>query len=303
MQERKLQDLNIVETAVANPDLFSTLVGFVEAAGLVTTLSGTGPFTVFAPTNDAFAAVPAEIVAALTANTTLLAQVLTYHVVPGTILSTDLTEGAQVATVEGSTVEVASLDPVMINDATVITADIAATNGVIHVIDKVLIPPTLTLDPPATMSPPSTGPVVTETPPSTGNTIVDLAASTPELSTLASLLGQAGFIEALSGPGPFTVFAPTNKAFNSMYGPIRNYIIRTPLLLADVLTYHVVAGSSIFSTDLQLGATAETLEGRSVTVTSLDPVMINRAMVTTADIEASNGVIHIIDAVMIPPAR
>ena len=84
--ERKLQDLNIVETALANTDLFSTLVGFVEAADLVTTLSGEGPFTVFAPTNDAFAALPAETVAALTADTSLLAQVLTYHVVPEEVL-------------------------------------------------------------------------------------------------------------------------------------------------------------------------------------------------------------------------
>jgi uncharacterized surface protein with fasciclin (FAS1) repeats len=300
-----------VETAQGSPELFSTLVGFIVNAGLVEILSGKGPFTVFAPTNDAFAALSEETVASLTANTTLLAQVLTYHVMPGKILAADLKENMETKTVEGSTVKVESLDPYMINDATVITADIMATNGVIHVIDTVLIPtidldsddatdPKATMDVPTTMDPPVSVEPNTEASPLTGS-IVDLAAATEDLSTLAGLLGQAGFLDVLNGPGPFTVFAPTNAAFASLYGPIRNYIVRTPSLLNAVLAYHVINGTAAFSTDMELNMMAMTLEGCPVTVTSLSPVMINRAVVTTADIEASNGVIHIIDAIMLPP--
>ncbi|MGJ3239996.1 MAG: phosphate ABC transporter substrate-binding protein PstS family protein [Anaerolineae bacterium] len=133
------QDETIVDIAAGNED-FSTLVSLVDAAGLVETLSGEGPFTVFAPTNDAFAALPTVLVDYLVANPDVLAQVLTYHVVEGTVLSTDLTEG-DVPTVEGNTVAVSLDMGVQINNAEVVTADIEASNGVIHVIDTVILPP------------------------------------------------------------------------------------------------------------------------------------------------------------------
>lgn len=132
---------NIVETAVAAGN-FNTLVEAVKAAGLVDTLSSPGPFTVFAPTDDAFAKVPKAVLDALMANKTLLTAVLTYHVVPGEVMSSDLKNGMSAKTVEGSDVKI-TIDPagVMVNNAKVIKADIKASNGVVHVIDAVILPP------------------------------------------------------------------------------------------------------------------------------------------------------------------
>jgi phosphate transport system substrate-binding protein len=131
----------IVDVAAGNAD-FSTLVSLVQAAGLVDTLNGEGPFTVFAPTNEAFAKLPAFVVDYLSANPEALTQVLTYHVVAGKVASTDVTaEAADVATVQGGTVQaVSDGTTVKVNDASVVTADIEASNGVIHVIDTVLLP-------------------------------------------------------------------------------------------------------------------------------------------------------------------
>ena len=133
----------IVELAVATPDL-STLVTALTAAGLVGTLNGVGPFTVFAPTNEAFAALPAGTVANLLKpeNKAQLVDILTYHVVSGNVLAKDLSDGEMIATVEGKSVEArVSGNDIFINSARVMTADIAATNGVVHVIDRVLLPP------------------------------------------------------------------------------------------------------------------------------------------------------------------
>ena len=131
---------DIVDTAVAAGS-FNTLAKLLTDAGLIETLKGEGPFTVFAPTDDAFAAVPADTLAALAADKALLTKVLTYHVVPGKVMAADIAAG-DVATVAGPTVKLTITDgKVMVNDATVVTADVVASNGVIHVIDKVLLPP------------------------------------------------------------------------------------------------------------------------------------------------------------------
>ena len=131
----------IVDVASANPD-FSTLVSALSAAGLVETLQGPGPFTVFAPTNEAFAALPAGVLdkLLLPENKDTLAKILTYHVVPGQVMAADVTDG-DVATVEGQTVALSTADGVTVNGAKVIAADVMATNGVIHVIDAVILPP------------------------------------------------------------------------------------------------------------------------------------------------------------------
>ena len=131
---------DIVDTAVAAGN-FTTLVAAVEAAGLVETLKGEGPFTVFAPTDEAFAALPEGTVEGLLADPEALAKILTYHVVPGSVMAADLTDGMTAATVEGQDVTFTVGDTVMVNDATVTTPDIMATNGVIHVIDAVIMPP------------------------------------------------------------------------------------------------------------------------------------------------------------------
>ena len=131
---------DIVDTAVAAGS-FNTLAKLLTDAGLVETLKGAGPFTVFAPTDEAFAAVPADTLAALGKDKALLTKVLTYHVVAGKVMAADIKPG-DVATVAGPTIKLSVVDgKVMVNDATVTSADVVASNGVIHVIDKVLLPP------------------------------------------------------------------------------------------------------------------------------------------------------------------
>jgi uncharacterized surface protein with fasciclin (FAS1) repeats len=133
---------DIVDIAASN-DSFSTLVAAVTAAGLVDTLKGDGPFTVFAPTNEAFAALPEGTVENLLRpeNKDQLTAVLTYHVVPGKVMSTDIAgKEMEVASVQGDTIDVNATSGVMVDDATVTQADIEADNGVIHVIDTVIMP-------------------------------------------------------------------------------------------------------------------------------------------------------------------
>jgi uncharacterized surface protein with fasciclin (FAS1) repeats len=133
---------DIVDTAVAAGS-FKTLVAAVQAAGLVETLKGAGPFTVFAPTDEAFAALPAGTVEGLLKpeNKDKLVAILTYHVVPGKVMSTDLKDNTTAKTVQGGEIKIDLDNGAMINDAKVVTADIVADNGVIHVIDKVIMPP------------------------------------------------------------------------------------------------------------------------------------------------------------------
>jgi uncharacterized surface protein with fasciclin (FAS1) repeats len=134
------QEMDIVDTAVV-AGTFTTLVAAVQAAGLVETLKGGGPFTVFAPTDEAFAALPAGTVEALLADPAALAAILTYHVVAGKVMSTDLTEGMTAATVNGANITITLEGGAKVNGANIVAADIAATNGVIHVIDAVILPP------------------------------------------------------------------------------------------------------------------------------------------------------------------
>ncbi len=136
------QDMDIVDTAVG-AGTFNTLVAAVTAAGLVDTLKGEGPFTVFAPTDEAFAALPAGTVDSLLLpeNLEQLTAILTYHVVPGKVMSTDLTEGMTAATVNGADVTITLEGGAKVNGANITTADIEASNGVIHVIDAVIMPP------------------------------------------------------------------------------------------------------------------------------------------------------------------
>jgi uncharacterized surface protein with fasciclin (FAS1) repeats len=132
--------MDIVDTAVSAGS-FTTLVAAVQAAGLVDTLKGEGPFTVFAPTDEAFAALPEGTVEALLADPEALAAILTYHVVAGKVMSTDLSDGMMAATVNGADITIGTMGGVSVNGANVVTADIEASNGVIHVIDAVILPP------------------------------------------------------------------------------------------------------------------------------------------------------------------
>ena len=280
------QEQDIVAIAAGSED-FSILTAALETAGLTEALQGEGPFTVFAPTDAAFENLLSAL--SISAEDLLaqpqLADVLLYHVVAGEVMSGDLQNGMTAETLGGQMITVDLSEGVKINTSAVITADIKASNGVIHVIDTVLIPETFQLAS-ATAPLPS---------------IVDIAVSNPDFSILVSALAKAELVEALQGEGPFTVFAPTNAAFEALLGELG--ITAEELLgqpqLADVLLYHVVSGA-VLSTDLQNGMTAETLGGQSITVDLTDGVKINKSAVEIADIQAFNGVIHVIDSVLIP---
>merc|ERR1712127_1131192 len=231
------------------------------------------------------AALPAALLKHLLdpANKAQLVDVLTYHVASGSVHAADLKNDEKIKTVEGKDVEARIVgSKVFINQAQVTTADIDASNGVVHIINSVLIPAHFN---------------------SAGKTIVDLAVATPDLSTLVTALKAGGLVDTLSGAGPFTVFAPTNEAFAALPKAVLDYLLDPAhkAQLVDVLTYHVASGS-VHAADLKNHEKIPTVEGKDVEVTlGLSKVYINNAQVTTADIDASNGVVHIVNAVLLPP--
>lgn len=263
----------VAETAAATADL-TTLVTALTAAGLVPTLNGAGPFTVFAPVNSAFAALPADVLARLleTGNRDLLTKVLTFHVVPGRITASQLQDGQSLTTVEGTALPVRVANGVAtVGGARVTRADIAASNGVVHLVDGVLLG---SLD------------------------IVDQAV-VRGLSALVSAVNTAGLTTALR-TGTLTLFAPTNAAISALPGGGPS----SPEALATVLRLHVV-GSRALSSQLTNGQQLPTLlNGTSLTVSLTSGVRLtgprNSATVTTADILAKNGVIHVVDTVLLP---
>ena len=298
----------VVDLAVATPDL-SKLVTALKAGGLVGTLSGKGPFTVFAPDNEAFAALPAGVLNNLLkpANKAALDNILAYHVVAGAVHAKDLKDGEKIKTLEGKNLIVRiSGSDVFINSAKVTTADVDASNGVVHIIDGVLLP--------AGPAPPP-GPPPGPPPPPLGNkTVVQLAEATPDLSTLVIALKAGELLQTLSGKGPFTVFAPQNEAFRKLPAGTLINLLRpeNKAQLDDLLTYHVVAGR-LFRKDLKSGQRLTTLEGKELTVElerdrtgqmqiceKLHQNIFTCPEVVTADVDASNGVVHIIDGVLLP---
>jgi uncharacterized surface protein with fasciclin (FAS1) repeats len=304
-EEPAAEMADIVDTAVAAGS-FTTLVAAVEAAGLVETLKGEGPFTVFAPTDEAFAALPAGTIDALLADPSGdLTQILLYHVVPGQVMAADVTDGMEATTVQGGSVTfTASADGVMINDANIVTTDIQATNGVIHVIDAVILPPADEAAASETMTETES---MTETMAMTETAampdIVDTAVAAGSFTTLVAAVEAAGLVETLKGEGPFTVFAPTDEAFAALPAGTLDTLLADPQgALSDILLYHVVPGK-VMAADVvgMSGQEVETAGGQTLMITvDGDTVMINDATVVTADIETANGVIHVIDTVLVP---
>jgi len=271
---------------------FTTLLAAAQAAGLVDALKAPGPITVFAPTDAAFASLLAKLgvtPAQLLANVPLLTAVLKYHVVPGKVLSTDLQSTQSPTTLSGLQMLVTKdADGVTINGyAKVVSADVAASNGVIHVVDSVLLP------------------FVQGAPAISSDTIVDVASKAGSFATLLAAAQAAGLVDALKAPGPITVFAPTDAAFATLIRRLHTTpekLLANKALLTKVLTYHVVAGR-ITAADLKRGRNVvTTLNGRKIVVVKTSKgVTVNRtAKVTTADIGASNGVIHVINRVLVP---
>jgi len=272
---------NIVQTAVAAGN-FDMLVSLIEQAGLADTLAHGGPFTVFAPTDAAFAKLPTATLDALAADPALLKKVLLYHVVAGKVYAAQAAKLTSATTVEGEDVQISvtSSGGLEVNDSNVIVADVKAKNGVIHAIDSVLLPPSLAPAP---------------------KNIVDTAVAAGDFTTLVKLLQATGLDAVLAGDGPFTVFAPTDEAFAKLPKATLDALAADPALLKQVLLYHVVKGSVPAKKVVKLKS-ATTVEGSKVRIKVRNgTVYLNRrTKVTATDVRASNGIIHVINKVLIP---
>ncbi len=272
----------IVEVASNDPQ-FSTLVSALQRVNLVSTLNGAGPFTVFAPTNAAFTALGVDLA---TISDAALTEILLYHVFAANLRSGDLQEGQTYATTAAATgpgnTQLSMLiektgNAVRLNGRVNVTkADIVTKNGVIHVVDAVITP----LD------------------------VVGHAIANSNFSQLTGALGSApgNLVNVLRGAGPFTVFAPLNSAFTAIAGTVATL---TPEQLTKVLTYHVVAGANVRSSALSNGQVVGTVNGATFTVNTAGGVTIrdasgNTANVVLTDVQATNGVIHVLGSVLIP---
>ena len=313
-----MEDETTVLDLALSDGQFSTLVAAVEAAGLADTLSGEGPFTVLAPTNQAFdnafeaLGITAE---ELLADTETLTAILTYHVLPQEANSQLVAtlDGESVETVNGQSVDISVQDgQIMVNEATVVSADLEADNGVVHVINGVLLPPDIAdalgaaMDDTTTTTAPAETTTTTEA--MADPTIAEIVVNSPDHTILLAAVTQAGLVDALSDPAAeLTVFAPTDEAFEAALEALG--ITAEEFLasedLTNILLYHVVPG--IFPAADVIAAApmmdVPTLnEDATLNIEVVDgAVVINEsATVTVPDVMASNGVVHVIDAVLLP---
>ena len=277
---------NIVETAVKD-GRFTILAGALQTAGLVDALSGKGPLTVFAPTDEAFNKLPEGTLESLSKEQ--LTQILTSHVIAGKIKAKDAiaADGSSVTALSGAALPVKVIDDaVTISGSTVVLPDVTASNGVIHVIDSVILPEMTsekTTNKSAKMS-----------------SIVEIAVNDGRFTTLVQALQTAGLVDALSGEGPLTVFAPTDDAFAKL--PAGTLESLSAEQLTKILTSHVVAGKIMAQDAIAADGTAVTaLSQVKLPVKVMDgSVTISGSTVIIPDIKATNGVIHVIDSVIIP---
>lgn len=271
----------IVDIASSNGE-FSTLVAALQKADLADVLSGSGSFTVFAPTNAAFTQLFADLgvsgLGDLSAET--LKPILLYHVVNSKVLSTQLQDGYVSTLSEGPQQNKVSLQvskqEVKLNGTVSITSvDILASNGVIHVIDKVLLPPT----------------------------IVGIAINNTQFSTLVQAVVKADLAGTLSGAGPFTVFAPTNAAFAALFADlgVTGIADLTKEQLTPILLYHVVSGN-VLSSQLSSGSVA-TLNGSLDVSVGMEILLNGSTKVVIGNVQGTNGVIHAIDQVLLPATK
>ncbi|MEL6107758.1 MAG: fasciclin domain-containing protein [Planctomycetota bacterium] len=269
---------NLVQTA-SQAKGFKTLVAALQAADLTDALGGKGPFTVFAPNDEAFAKLPAGTVAELLKpeNKDRLVSILKYHVVEGAVEAEQAIKVDSATTLEGQRVAIESkLGRLSINESNVIATNIRCDNGIIHVIDQVLIP--------------------------SEKDIPTIATENGTFKTLVAALGAAELVETLSGPGPFTVFAPTDEAFAKLPSGTVESLLKSENRdqLVSILTYHVVPGRVYSDAVLDAGA-ANTVQGQGVSFAlSPEGLRVNESKIVAADLQASNGVIHVIDEVLMP---
>ncbi len=262
---------DIVDTAAAAGN-FKTLIAAAKAAGLVETLKSDGPLTVFAPTDDAFAKLPDGTVEKLLGDPERLGAILKYHVIAGKVLAADVVKLKDAKTVLGQSLAIDTSDGVKVGTANVVATDVKASNGVIHVIDSVLIP---------------------------NNDIVEVARSAGSFKTLLTALEAADLTGALQTAGPFTVFAPTDDAFAKLPKGTVESLLKDKEKLKAILTYHVVSGEVLAKDVVKLGE-ARTLQGQTVKIDTSNGVKVDKANVVKTDVKATNGVIHVVDSVLLP---
>jgi transforming growth factor-beta-induced protein len=303
---------NDIPTTAEGVAALSTLVTALKTGNIVRALTyPAGPFTVFAPTNTAFSNLPAGVLAYLLAHPQELDQVLAYHVVDargdrgrGRLYADEIENFQEAFTLEGQAlVFVVAGGKVLVNgNSTVIQANVDTSNGVVHVVDTVLIPNQQALEARAAawnaknLRSKLIGLGATPN-------LLQLAQSVPQLSTLVTAVTVAGLGSVLAGPGPLTVFAPTNDAFAKLPADFLKYLLGNKAALTDVLTFHVVAGN-VSSSQLFSGENITTVEGKDLHVykDQRGAIFIDFAQVIAPNNEASNGVAHLIDAVLLPRA-
>ncbi len=301
-------------TAASNNPLLSTLVGAVSQAGLVDTLNSEGPFTIFAPVNDAFDAIDPATLEMVLADNDLLTTILTYHVVAGESLDAEgLAAAGTLATVEGSELAL-SANGEAVNDVSVICSNVPTANATVHIIDQVLLPPAViealasgdTEAAAGVLEP--TGPGCAAVPEDGEGSFVGMAddpaataaSNNPLLSTLVTAVGVAGLGDTLNSEGPFTIFAPVNDAFAAIPEEDLNGILADTDLLTSILTFHVVSGQ-LSSEDLVDAGSATTVNGADLTFADDGGTLtVNGANVICMDVPTANATVHIIDAVLVP---
>ncbi len=272
---------DIVDVAV-KAGQFETLAKALGAADLVGALKGKGPFTVFAPTDEAFAKLPKKTLANLLKpeNKDQLRAILTYHVVSGKVKAAQAANLRNAATLNGQRLAIEARNGgLTIDDARVIAADVAADNGVIHIIDTVMLP--------------------------AGDDIPTVAKKAGGFGVLLTAVKTAGLAETLMGDGPFTVFAPTDAAFEKLpKGTVESLLKpENRKKLQNILKYHVVSGR-VYSDQVLAKGSLKTLLGQRIRAAIADGgARVNQSGLVTADIQAANGVIHVIDQVLLPEER
>lgn len=280
-QNDETQLVDLVATLEAEGD-YSTLIAALEAAELTDVLQGEDEYTVFAPTDEAFDALPEGTLDSLLEeeNQDQLEDILLYHVLSGTVTSDDVSAG-EVTTAAEIDVEITVEDDMIYYGGALISdVDVEASNGVIHTLDEVALPPTEEQDP----------------------SILDIANSNDDFSLLAEAVTQAGLADALDGEDELTVFAPTDAAFQALLDDLGVDLADIDdAELADILTYHALEGE-VPSGDVSPGVVTS-LDGRVLLIDDEDGLAVNGSSIVDTDIEASNGVIHVIDEVIVPPGN
>lgn len=282
---------NIVQV-LQDDSRFSTLVAAVKAADLVDVLSGSSQFTVFAPSNAAFAALPEGTLDELLKpeNKEKLKSILLYHVAAGRLKASAVLAEENIETALGKSVAIDQSNA-RVNGSKIVKTDILAGNGVIHEIDAVLLPP-------ADESMDAMSKDMVEAP----KTLTETLAAEPRFSTLVAAVTAAGLAETLNGSAKFTVFAPSNAAFAALPAGTVESLLKpeNKEKLKSILLYHVAAGS-LKAADVLAQGSIPTAQGKAISVDAVN-LKINESGIIKTDIPASNGVIHEIDAVLLPPS-